>query len=60
MCVFDYRTDTLIGRFDANGYLDVEDETLHGRMAQQFRAVRPQKKPGSKTAAGKEKEVSKT
>jgi hypothetical protein len=59
MCVFDYRTDTLIGRFDAKGYLDVEDATLHERMAQQFRAVHPRRKPGPQPAAGNTKEVSK-
>ncbi len=59
MCVFDYHKDTLVGRFDAKGYLDVDDEALHARMARQFRAVRQRQKPGSNTAAGHIKEVSK-
>jgi len=44
MCVFDYKTDKLIGKFDSKGYMDVEDEGLQERLAQQFKAVRQRQK----------------
>ena len=48
MCVFDYKTDRLIGQFDAKGYMEVEESALCGRMAQQFKAIKQRKKRAAK------------
>lgn len=45
-CVIDYAKNTVVGVFDGNGYLEIENAAYIVRMKKRFKIVR--KKPQSK------------